>query len=305
MEKIQEKLRLLVQISGKSQEMLAKELRVSFPAFNAWINGRSIPREAAKLRIEKLLQEYGVASYSSTESDSVKKSAVFDLAKKVKNPLKKIIRRTDLVDELSLRITYNSNAIEGSTLTMEDTASVIFDGRSLSNKTLNEQLEAKNHDRAFRFLLEHVSDRKSVDERLCKKLHSMLLAGIREDAGNYRFHSVRIAGSYVPTANYLKVPELIKNLFKKKIGKDVLASIATFHADFEKIHPFADGNGRVGRLLVIGLLLKNGFAPAIIAKKKRPAYYKALQKAQLDNDYRAIEDFIIDAVIDGYQIVLD
>ena len=304
MDKIQEKLRLLAQISGKSQETLAKELKVSFPAFNAWINGRSIPREAAMIRITKLLQDYGVAT-CSVESISVKKSAVFDLVEKVKHPLKKIINRTDLIDELSLRITYNSNAIEGSTLSIEDTASVIFDGRNLSNKTINEHLEAKNHDRAFRFLLDYLAQKKSIDEMLCKKLHAILLAGIRDDAGNYRFHSVRIAGSYVPTANYLKVPELMKNLFKRKPGKDILAHIASFHADFEKIHPFADGNGRVGRLLVIGLLLDNGFAPAIIAKKKRPAYYKALQKAQLDDDYAPIEDFIIDAVIDGYRILLD
>lgn len=303
---IQEKLRLLIQISGKTQQVLAGELKVSFQSFNAWITGRSLPRKQALVRIEKLLQTYGVTQDTNPiPAISVKKKAVLDLVKTIKNPLKKIIDRPDLVDELSLQITYNSNAIEGSTLSVDDTAAVIFDGRTLRNKTIDEHLAAKNHDKAFRFLLDHLFHKKPIDQNLVKNLHRILMSGIRDDAGNYRYGPVRIAGTFVPTANYLKIPQLMENLFSKKTPEDALVSSAHFHADFEKIHPFGDGNGRTGRLLLIGMLLKQHIAPAIIARKKRPNYYKALQRAQLEENYTLIEDFIIDAVLDGYHIIRD
>lgn len=307
MENLQQKLRLLVQISGKTQEVLAKELKVSFPTFNAWITGKSTPRSAALTRINALLRSYDIPSDSTVES--LKRTAVLSLAKKTPNPLKKILDRTDLIDELSLHITYNSNAIEGSTMTVQDTAAVIFDNRTLANKTLTEQLEAKNHDNAFRFLLTYLDKAKvkaiAIDEYLCKKLHYILFAGIRDDAGIYRSHPVRIVGSYVPTANYVRVPELMKELFGRHHTKNPLSSIAAFHADFEKIHPFGDGNGRVGRLLMIAMLLVHRFPPALITKKRRPAYYEALAQAQLQDNYLPLEDVVLDAVIGGYTLIGD
>lgn len=129
------------------------------------------------------------------------------------------------------------------------------------------------------------------------------MAGIRDDAGIYRFHGVHITGSYVPTANYLKIPKLIKNLFAIKYKGGIIESAARFHAEFEKIHPFADGNGRIGRLLLIGMLLKNNIAPAIITKKRRPEYYKVLQQAQLHENFEPLEIFTYEAVLEGYKII--
>lgn len=304
----QEKLHLLLQLSGKTQQVLAGELKVSFQSLNAWITGRSIPRRDALVRIDKLLQTYGITTNpnkTKIETISFKKKSLLDLAQSIKNPLKKILARPDLVDELSLQITYNSNAIEGSTLSVEDTAAVIFDGITFRNKTIDEHLAAKNHDKAFRFLLEYINQKKSIGTSLVKNIHKILMSGIRDDAGNYRYTPVRITGTFVPTANYLKVPDLMEKLFSYKKPNDILEFTSRFHADFEKIHPFGDGNGRTGRLILIGMLLKNNIAPAIIAKKKRPAYYKSLQKAQLEENYRPIEDFIIDAILDGYRIIRD
>ena len=103
------------------------------------------------MRIEKLLKEYGIDSVITDNINNIKKSAVLRLEKSNKNILKKIVSRNDLVEELSLQITYNSNAIEGSTLSREDTANIIFENKTIKNKTLVEQLEAKNHDNAFRY----------------------------------------------------------------------------------------------------------------------------------------------------------
>ncbi len=298
---IQEKLCLLQEISGRTQTELAKEIGVSFVAFNNWWTGKAVPRTSALQKIANLLASYGVVSDVNQSASLAKKELVVSLSKKHKNILKKLLSRTDLVDELSLQITYNSNAIEGSTLSVEDTANIIFENKTLRNKTVNEQLEAKNHDKAFRYLLAYLAKGKVISESLAKELHRILMAGIRDDAGSYRFHPVRIVGSYVPTANYMKVPDLMKKLFAKKALLDAIIFSADFHAKFEQIHPFGDGNGRTGRLILIGQLLERNIAPAIITKKTRKAYYHSLKRAQLDEIFDPIREYICDSIIRGIE----
>jgi Fic family protein len=303
---IQKKLKMLQSVTEKTQVQLARDFGVTILAFSNWWNGKSIPRQKALRLINKELSLYGIENKIENFSETnALKQAVCKLNKKNKNILKTIISRPDLIDELSLQITYNSNALEGSTLTRVDTKNVIFEKKVLGNKTLVEQLEAKNHDKAFRYLLENLMVKKQINEQLIKKLHEILLAGIHENAGKYRNHGVRIVGSYVPTANYVKVPELMKKLFLKKQKGDIMEFISRFHADFEKIHPFADGNGRIGRLLLIGMLLQKNMAPAIVVKKKRPEYYKCLQQAQLHDNFEILEIFITEAVLKGYKIISD
>ena len=147
--------------------------------------------------------------------------------------------------------------------------------------------------------------KKQDVEEIILKLHAILMNAIRQDAGNYRNHPVRIAGANVPTANYLKVPFLMKNLAIdiKKRARDVVSHIAEIHAAFEQIHPFSDGNGRVGRLLMHAMLLRVNLPPAVIREQKRRFYLAYLNKAQMKNDFSLLEDFICDAVMDGYKIV--
>lgn len=129
--------------------------------------------------------------------------------------------------------------------------------------------------------------------------------GIISDAGRYRNHPVRIVGSAVPTANYLKIPELMVELFKKinkeKAGMITLAS--EIHSSFEKIHPFSDGNGRMGRLLLTAMLLSNNLAPAVIKQGTKQLYYVYLEKAQLKDDYSQLYNFICDAISNGLDIL--
>ncbi len=298
-----EKVKLLQGLSGLTQSELARKVGVTFAALNRWANEKAMPRAEALRKIDALLLQFGVKASTTTSILSAKRLAVDAQQKKSGNIIKKILGRKDLIDELSLHITYNSNAIEGSTLTKEETREVILDNMALSRPSLNEQIEAKNHHRAFLYLLSHLKSGGAITESFAKNIHKILLSGIRDDAGMYRRHPVRIVGSYVPTANYLRVPELVKKLFEKKLGSDRIYSVARFHADFEKIHPFADGNGRTGRLILIGMLLKENFAPPVITKKGRGAYYHALQKAQLEENYKFIEEHITDAVLRGYKIL--
>ena len=137
------------------------------------------------------------------------------------------------------------------------------------------------------------------------KLHSILMNGVRPDAGIYRNHAVRITGVNLPTANYMSVaklmPEIMTQIAKK--NKDIIAQSAGVHSKFEQIHPFSDGNGRIGRLLMNAMLLNSNFAPAIIRQEQKQLYYTYLYKAQTKKDNSQLEDFLCDAVIDGFKIL--
>ena len=194
---------------------------------------------------------------------------------------------------------------EGSTLTEDETAAVIFDNVSLPDKSLVEQMEAKNHQTALKFLFDYLRQDGVINEDLILKLHSILMNSIRDDAGVWRTHSVRIVGANIPTANYLKVPELMLGLAKdiNEDKKDIISHIANIHARFEQIHPFSDGNGRIGRLLLCAMLLQKNYPPAIINQQKRRQYMAYLNKAQQTGDASLLQDFLCDAVLFGFSIL--
>ena len=129
--------------------------------------------------------------------------------------------------------------------------------------------------------------------------------GIRDDAGFYRRHGVRIVGSNVATANFLKVPELMEELFKEinRKQKDVIKHAALIHSKFEQIHPFSDGNGRIGRLMLVAMLLSNNLPPAVIEAKEKGKYLNYLRKSQLGGDFLPLEDLICDAILNGFKIM--
>ena len=129
--------------------------------------------------------------------------------------------------------------------------------------------------------------------------------GIQADAGAYRRHGVRIVGSNVVTANHLKVPDLMRELsneYEKK-ANDILARVTKVHSRFEQIHPFSDGNGRVGRLLMNAMLLKKNLPPALIFQEARKFYMLYLNQSQTEADFSRLEDFLCDAVLGAYALM--
>jgi Fic family protein len=219
--------------------------------------------------------------------------------------LTELLNSPDIRDQFILKLTYHSNSIEGSTLTEPDTAAILFDNVALPNKSLTEQLEAKNHQTALNYLFNHIATKEKIDEALVLKLHSILMNGVRSDAGAYRSHGVRITGVNLPTANYLSVPKLIPEVMIRSAEKtkDIITLSASVHSKFEQIHPFSDGNGRVGRLLMNAMLLNANIAPAIIRQEQKQLYYTYLYKAQTTDDQSQLEDFLCEAVIDGFKIL--
>jgi Fic family protein len=211
----------------------------------------------------------------------------------------------DIRDEFILKLTYHSNRIEGSTLDEDETAAILFDNVTVPNKTLIEHLEAKNHKTAVEYMFSHVAQKNQIDEKFIMKLHGILMNSIRDDAGLWRRHGVRIVGANVPTANYAKIPVLMDELAKKINAKesDVISSATRIHAEFEKIHPFSDGNGRVGRLMMHAMFLRRNYAPPVILQENKRQYNLYLNKAQTEDDQSMLEDFIADAVLTGFAIL--
>jgi Fic family protein len=191
-------------------------------------------------------------------------------------------------------LTYDSNAIEGSSLSLQETSLIINEGLVPKGKNLREIYEAKNHLEALKFVRDYSGE---LNELFILKLHSIILKDISERfAGRYRESNVKILGSDVKLPNFIIVPQLIKNLIywykenKKKHHPFELAIL--FSMKFVTIHPFIDGNGRASRLLMNFILKKNKYPLINIYKKDRQDYLNAVRKAN-DESYSKIFNFSI------------
>jgi Fic family protein len=201
-----------------------------------------------------------------------------------------------------VELTYNSNAIEGNTLTRQETAMVVEKGITVGGKTLNEHLEATNHVQALEWVKQKTGHSpKYITEKDILTIHEYILRGINSlNAGRYRNIAVRIAGSMVIMPNPVKVPELMKSFSTwLKQSHSTLHPVelaAEAHYKLVTIHPFIDGNGRTARLLMNMILLMHGYPMAIIRKRDRLAYINSLEKAQLGGSLDDYFKLIINAV---------
>lgn len=202
-----------------------------------------------------------------------------------------------------IEYTYESNKIEGNTLTLQETALVIEKGLTVGGKTLNEHLEAVNHTYAIEYIKELSRDNQSISERDLLQIHSLILKGIDNiNAGQYRKVQVLISGAkHVPPQPYSVAKEM-EELFiwynenKNKLHPVILS--AEMHERLVTIHPFIDGNGRTARLLMNLILLQNGFPIAILKgdSESRLKYYNVLEIAQTESNKQPFIDFITENV---------
>lgn len=303
--KIFTKIQQILKDGKYTQEELAHELNVSFTTLNSWVNNRSTPYKRNQVIINLLYLKITGQQIVPESELQYKRKELFKKSGKYKNLLKYIVSRKDLVDQLGLSLTYNSNRLEGSTLSKGETRDILFNNMVIKDKTLVEHMEAKNHHTAWEYLLKYLSQRGKINEQLSLKLHQILMNGIWESAGTYRTHNVRMVGSYVPTTNHLSISKKLKTFYKsfEKTKSLTLTKTVSLHGDFEQIHPFADGNGRVGRLLLNGILLSIDFPPAIILQEKKNMYLKYLQKYQMQKEITQLENFIMDAILEGFKLI--
>lgn len=206
-----------------------------------------------------------------------------------------------LESSLMMRFNYESNAIEGNALTLLEVKVLLEDGLTANAKSIQDHLDIVNHQEAIYYLMDLVRENAPLTPNIIKKFHALVLKSYRvEDrvyAGRYRDVPVFISGSpQKPPQPYLVAP-LIEQLLERyhdNRHKGILhpiENIARLHADFEIIHPFIDGNGRTGRLLMNLELMKEGYPIAIIESAHKQEYYSALQAAD-GGDYRAITSIL-------------
>lgn len=191
-------------------------------------------------------------------------------------------------ESLTVEWTYNSNSIEGNTLTLQETRMVLEDGLTVSGKPLREYFETVNHHEAIGYVENLVTPDYILRERDILNVHELVLDKIdKEFAGRIRNAGVRISGANFVPPNARKVPDLFEELifWANDLGNVLhpVIKAALFHHRFVWIHPFFDGNGRTVRLIYNLLLMKEGFPPAIILKVDRKRYYTALNDANKGN----------------------
>lgn len=194
-----------------------------------------------------------------------------------------------LYDDFMVEYTYNSNAIEGNTLTLRETEMVLR-GLTVDRKPLKDHLEVVGHKDAFYFVVDLVKEKAEITESVIKQIHSLVLADKPMDKGVYRKIPVRIMGAYhEPVQPYLIEPKMYELLQDyKKDKRNIAEKLAEFHIRFEGIHPFIDGNGRTGRLLINLELMKAGYPPIDIKFTDRKRYYDAFDAYYVKKDLSAM-----------------
>jgi len=213
-------------------------------------------------------------------------------------------------EQFEIEMTYNSNAIEGNSLTLKETYLVITEGITIKGKPLKDHLEAKDHKDALDFLYELIDkDKKvTVSEYLIRQLHQLVVSKSHSDiAGKYREGNVIIMGSkHTPPEGFQVLHDmrnLISWLNKNQKNHHIIELAALLHHKLVYIHPFSDGNGRMARLVINVLIMKAGYPLAIILRNDGKRYYRILSEAD-EGRYEPLCEFIAQSVIRTLNIYL-
>lgn len=193
-------------------------------------------------------------------------------------------------EDMRVRFTYHSNAIEGNTLTMSETKAVLEDGITIGGKSLKEHLEAVGHSHAIDYMEALVQKDEALTEKTLKEIHNLILRNIDgANAGTYRRMNVLISGAGhipPPAERVLKKMEAFFRWYGAARGTlHPVEFGARVHSDFVNIHPFKDGNGRTARLIMNFELMRAGFPTVIVPVDARPDYYRNLDIAATQGDY--------------------
>ncbi|MDP2913268.1 MAG: Fic family protein [Candidatus Omnitrophota bacterium] len=288
-----EKLERIIAVAGVSRSELARLVEVEYKTVYRWLDMGVKPHPAQSRHIDELFKEYVDLS-----------GLVERLKIGLGDPIAMLKKNTAVRERLFLEMTYNSNAIEGSRMTLKETESAI-NGRSVRGKELYEVLEAVNHDNALKFLLENIKPGFKINEEYILKLHSIVMYNFNNKLpGKYRTGYVNVTNTELKLPSAQWVPVKMRALIRKinNYGRNPISKIAGDHYEFESIHPFFDGNGRVGRLIMLTQLLSRGYPPAFIQAEDRAKYYTALAKGDM-GDFKNMIQMVCEGVIKGYNTI--
>jgi len=205
----------------------------------------------------------------------------------------------EYIDDLNVRMTHHSNAIEGNTLTLNETATIILDDTIPNAMSKREFLEVLNHSDALKFLLAELQN-NTVDIYMIKEINKILLNRLNHNAGNFKTDYNYIRGANFETASPSETPYKMNEWFEnmnfqlKNSNSDIekIKIILEYHIKFERIHPFSDGNGRTGRLIMLALMLENNLTPFVITVENRAKYMDILRNQDIENFVSLVEPLI-------------
>lgn len=211
-----------------------------------------------------------------------------------------------LQESFNVDLTYNSNAIEGNSLSLGETRLVLEEGITIGGKTMKEHLEVTNHAKAIEFI-ESLVSKKTVEEADVLNVHAIILDRIDpQNAGFYRRTGVRISGTDYLPPNPAKVPEIMKEVYHLLNSKgEPMEIAASIHQRFVDIHPFIDGNGRTARLLLNLYLMRHGYPPVILLRAERAQYIRTIEKCRAEKDISSFANFVARAVERSLSIYFD
>jgi Fic family protein len=288
-----EKLKRLMKVPQLTRSALARRLEVSYKTVYRWLDHGVTPHPRQSRDIDELFKE---------RVDL--RPLVRSIAKKRPHPLETLKDNQAARRQFVIQMTYHSNAIEGSGMTIQETEKAV-DGQGVGGKEFYEILEAVNHKNALSFVLDHVKPRFQITEPFLLKIHEMVMYNFASKLpGRYRTGYVNLTNTDKVLPNAAQVPAKMRELLKNinTYRPDVPTKAAMDHYAFEAIHPFFDGNGRTGRLLLTAQLLAQGYPPALIQVDDRHSYYLALGRGDY-GDTAPMVQVMCDAILKGYNLV--
>lgn len=190
-----------------------------------------------------------------------------------------------LLEDIRLHHTYHSDAIEGNTLTLQETKLVLEQGITIGGKPLKDHIEARNDAEAFDFILQLVQKKSPISQEIIQQIHDIVTKGLLKDSGRYRTGNVRISGSPITPPSFQKIITCMNDYIHtiKNLSINPLKKAAIIHHQFVWIHPFLDGNGRVARLITNLFYMQEGYPPIILKQEQRKIYYHVLRQADNGN----------------------
>ncbi|KXH82099.1 Fic family protein [Sporosarcina sp. HYO08] len=204
----------------------------------------------------------------------------------------------EYLDDILVRLAHHSSALEGNTITLPETISIILHNQVSSNRSvdLREIYEIKNHEQAFRYLVQEIEQDAPLHLQTIKEIHALLMDRLQYDRGQFKSVDNAILGADFMPASARETPLLMQQwvenlnyrLQAATTAQEKIVIIAEAHIVFERIHPFADGNGRTGRMLLNYSLLQHDFAPLIIHSKEKATYLRYLA----EQDITGFSEFI-------------
>ena len=202
----------------------------------------------------------------------------------------------EYIDDLLVRIAYHSSAIEGNTISLADTVTILLHETIPGKVSKREFYEIENHKQALEYVIDQLENNESLSLNIVRGIHTQLMDHLNFDRGMWKTHDNAIVGADFNTASAHDVPYLMKQwidnlnyrLHQSKTDEEKIKHILEMHIDFERIHPFSDGTGRTGRLLIIYSLLEHDISPIIIPVDLKPDYIRFLANKDSEGLYNLL-----------------